>query len=311
MRVTAIPEEQAELLAKIRGNADFRHTMDGTLKLSLGHEMDTPGEATRIIASHLEVAYPYFVTKDMSTLVQHAADGLEDEDLWDPSLAPTGCGFVRFERPLVMMDVRGQQMLAHWVTWGPAPGGTLITLWNDVRDPDEVVKLLRSQFGALVDRVMGHWSLLGGTPVKFGSSLGPARIPVPEGYAVRLEEEGIEPTPFTSAARLVHALWLMLDQAVVSTREENVRAKYTHKARKMNLPTKVTVIDLRRMEGVKREDGESHVEWSHRWVVRGHWRWVPCGPGKTERRRIWIHDFVKGPEGKPLVISQKVYALRR
>lgn len=311
MRVGQVPEEQAELLAKIRGNEQFRGTMGGTLQLSLGRDYSIPDEVIPTVQNHLAAAYPYYVTKDMSTLVQHAADGLDEEDLWDASLAPTSCGFVRFEKPLVMIDVRNQKMLAHWLTWGPVEGGTMVTLWNDTRDPDDVVKLLRTQFGPLVDRIQGHWSLLGGTGMKRGSSLGPARIPVPETYAVRLEEEGITPTPFTSAERLVHALWLMLGQTIVDTREEHVRPKYTHQARKMNLPTMVTVIDLRRMEGVKREAGESHIEWQHRWVTRGHWRWQAYGAGRTERKRIWIHDFIKGPDDKPLVISQKVYALRR
>jgi hypothetical protein len=53
------------------------------------------------------------------------------------------------------------------------------------------------------------------------------------------------------------------------------------------------------------------VEWSKRWVVRGHWRWQSYGPGRTERRRIWISPFIKGPDGAPLVVSEKVYDLRR
>jgi hypothetical protein len=311
MRAQQLLEEQADLLAKLRGNHDFQEAAASTFRLSLG-DRPVANEILKTVTRHLEAAEAFYVTKDMSTLVQHAADGLEDEDLWDASLAPTGCGFVRFEKPLVMMDVRGTTMLAHWMTWGPVDGGTLITVWNDVRDPDDVVKLLFSQFGeGMVRRVTGHWSLLGGTAMHFGRSLGPAMIPVPEQYAEALRNEGITPTAFSSVERLVHALWLMLGQTIVSTREESVRDKYRHHAKRMNLPSRVTIIDLRRMEGAGREPGESHIEWQHRWLVRGHWRWQACGTNYSERRRIWVNGFVKGPEDKPLVVTDKVYALRR
>lgn len=309
MRATQLPEEQANLLGKLRGNTTFQEAVLGTLNLSLGNgAIDFIGP----LAHHVESAYAYFVTKDMATLVEHAADALDEEDLFDARLAPTGTGIVRFEKPLTMFDVRNKQMKANWATWGPIPGGTLLTFWNDVRDPDEVSKLLQNQFGtAMVQRVIGNWSVLGGSRVKHGNSLGPMRIPIPENYAAKVEAEGDTPTPFTSGERLIHALWLMLNQTLVSTREEQVRPKQTHHARRLKLHTKVTVIDLRRIEGAKRGEGESHIEWRSRWVVRGHWRWQAYGPGRTERRRIWVAPFIKGPEDKPLVVNEHVYALRR
>lgn len=35
----------------------------------------------------------------------------------------------------------------------------------------------------------------------------------------------------------------------------------------------------------------------HRHIVRGHYRDQPHGPGRSERKRIWIAPFWKGPEG--------------
>ncbi len=37
-----------------------------------------------------------------------------------------------------------------------------------------------------------------------------------------------------------------------------------------------------------------------RYVVRGHWRSQPCGPGRAERKRIWIAPHWKGPHGDAL-----------
>jgi hypothetical protein len=312
LRATQIPEEHAELLAKMRGNKLFREAVDSTLELGLGRGRGEYADVlARTITAHLEVSYPYYVTRDMSLLVQHAADGLDDEDLFDPELAPTGAGIARFERPLDIFDVRGWHMKGHWMTWGPTPGGMLVSVWNDTRDPDDIVTLLVGEHGARVKQVMGNWSIIGGTFMKRGETLGPMRNPVPDRYIDDLVSEGVDPVPFTNVERLAQALWLLLDQTLVSTHEEQARPKQTHHARRLNLKTRVTVIDLRRIEGMNRGHGESTIEWHHRWVVRGHWRWQACGVGHTERRRIWIAPFIKGPEDAPLAVTNHVYALRR
>ena len=49
------------------------------------------------------------------------------------------------------------------------------------------------------------------------------------------------------------------------------------------------------------------VEWSHRWMVRGHWRDQPCGPGRASRRLTWIDPYIKGPADKPLDIRPTIW----
>ncbi len=70
----------------------------------------------------------------------------------------------------------------------------------------------------------------------------------------------------------------------------------------------VRVIDLRRPSGGTTGTG-SHIEYSHRWMVSGHWRnqWMPAS--KTHRAQ-WIAPHVKGPGDKPLVIRDDVRVLR-
>jgi hypothetical protein len=36
------------------------------------------------------------------------------------------------------------------------------------------------------------------------------------------------------------------------------------------------------------------------WLVRGHWRNQPCGPGLTDRKGIWIMPHWKGPADAPI-----------
>jgi len=87
--------------------------------------------------------------------------------------------------------------------------------------------------------------------------------------------------------------------------------KLARTMKRFNMPTEVTIVQYRRVETDKEYSGESSVEWSHRWIVRGHWRWQPYKTidGKDDVKRIWIAPFMKGPDDKPLILTDKIYAL--
>lgn len=63
----------------------------------------------------------------------------------------------------------------------------------------------------------------------------------------------------------------------------------------------VSVVQLRARESVPAQDGsvDVEVEWSHRWIVRGHMRqqWYPSLQAHLP---LWIHPHLKGPDDKPL-----------
>src|SRR5262249_41379752 len=60
------------------------------------------------------------------------------------------------------------------------------------------------------------------------------------------------------------------------------------------------------------EDDHVPFDYSCSWVVRGHWRRQPCGPGRAETRDVYITPYVKGNLEKPLKLrSDVVYAVRR
>lgn len=75
----------------------------------------------------------------------------------------------------------------------------------------------------------------------------------------------------------------------------------------------VTTISLRRLEHKPPEPGEQDRsrEYTHRWVVRGHWRQQAHGPKRGQRKVIWVPSHVKGPEGAPLLAREHVHVWRR
>jgi hypothetical protein len=77
---------------------------------------------------------------------------------------------------------------------------------------------------------------------------------------------------------------------------------------RVNKPDPVKVVTLRRLRAKHEGGGTREVEWTHRWMVSGHWRNQPYKDGVRLR---YIFPFVKGPEHLPLVVKETVYALKR
>lgn len=111
--------------------------------------------------------------------------------------------------------------------------------------------------------------------------------------------------------RYLSALFVLARQENISqvTEQQATRAEW-RRAQRAGLPLDpVRIIDVRRAH--RTSTGNHHdVEWSHRWIVRGHWRQQPVGPGRTQRRPTWVPAHVKGPDDKPLVVRDTVHVLR-
>lgn len=295
---------------------------------------------TSALYTHVKNASTYHVTEDMSVMVQHAAAGLDETDTFDISIPPTAHGIVRFDRPLEIRDVRGRTMLGHWMVWGRTQvnGETrLIMSWfNDADEPDDVARMhaeVDPYSWAKVREFSGRWSWIGGDFAIHGAELGTPEKEPDAGQAAQVAAEGDTPHPATSTVRYATALWMLLGQTITSVSDADLDRPTRRRAGKANLPPRVTVIAMRRSEGAARAEGESLVEWAHRWIVRGHWRWVTRGPRSADHDhvfapvgttrsclhegcenvmdRIWVRPHQKGPEDKPLVVSDKVYDLRQ
>jgi hypothetical protein len=59
------------------------------------------------------------------------------------------------------------------------------------------------------------------------------------------------------------------------------------------------------------EPGDGGPKWHYRvrFFVRGHWRRLIDRDGRPYR--IWINDHIKGPDGAPLLLGEKVAVLAR
>lgn len=295
-------------------------------------------QALRMAMGEAEV---FHVAPDLTALTVFAASQLNETDRIDRSILPTRSGLARFEGGLPYTDIRGRIIRISWLGWGPVvtrwqksrhdvsepEEATAIWMWNDHRDePDEIAKEMDEHFKEqmqIIHRIYGRWGFIGHEMLINGLRIGPAWIVPPE--STKLDPDFFDPDSlgipqqYTNSIRLVHAFFLLLGQTVTASRSVIPDRPRRRRAERAKLPARVTVVSLRNVES-SREPGESLVAWSHRWVVRGFWRWQACGPdhglaqelepGKW-RARMWIAPYVKGPKDKPLIISDKVYSVHR
>lgn len=100
--------------------------------------------------------------------------------------------------------------------------------------------------------------------------------------------------------------------------ERHARKRYVREHKLAEPPT-VQVIALRKSQRDTTHEPSSEPsdgsapgrQYQHRWVVSGHPRLQACGPGRADRKLIWIDPYPKGPEGMPLLVRKRVYAVVR
>lgn len=360
MRPSQVLDLQADLLTRLTSDDVFRAVQGTTIHAEFvgqapltdreraAREAEADDVANGLLdqmAVHVRAAYTYRVSPEMTDLMIAAAAGLDGDDTWNPNLAPSGCGFVRFEKPVPLAWATGDDdappLLADWLIWGPAPEGrTALWFLADTARPDEIWTARIASWGYdedVVRRMHGRWALVAWDGFKPGMKLGPNALPLP-GRALHEDEvQALQNTPWDTAhstavatltdaltqsndGRYAHALWLLLEQTVVTRQEEPIERPSRRRAERLKIRPRVTTVLLRR---AKHPDSGDHadVAWQFSWLVRGHWRWQACGPHHPlaqevtqgrYRARIWISPHIKGPEDKPLKpTSEKVFDLRR
>lgn len=97
--------------------------------------------------------------------------------------------------------------------------------------------------------------------------------------------------------------------------ERHAKKRYVRE-HKLQEPPSVQVVALRKSLRVPAEKAEGAQaatvrEYQCRWIVKGHPRLQACGPGRKDKKLIWIEAHPAGPADKPLRTRERVYAVIR
>lgn len=336
------------------------------------------------LTDQIKVAESFYITDDMLTLAEHAAQSMPNQWINREDL-PAEAGFLWLPRPIAHFDIRGRQLRTRALSWHQFQGGIVLLHWTDRDDlEDDInVRLMRmwDKDGPEPDeaayevgltpqdaaklRGSSEWSkfpklqLQHAQPDAYGGRmgmspdcsnlhrwrkmLGVAFVPHYEGEEMFPVVEGdtraasigwsLDPDVGTEENR-VHAQRLLVmnppevdiidpisatfaafcrlcQQSITIAEKEPVDRVSRRRSRNLPNNESVTVINLRHASH-RKQDGETDVEWSHRWLRRGHWRRQWYGSGEDRHQApVWIHETVCGPEDKPLVIREHVTNLMR
>ncbi len=254
-------------------------------------EVLTKGKNFQGLASRIAELPPFFFHAEFIDFVIAQSTGIDF--VWQPEIAISPSGFACLGMPLVFRDIsegRTRDVLGSDVTvfaffWLPVPGGTQIFML--LRDAE-----LELDANILV---AGKWL--------FGEVLS-KRI-------AKDEEELLNDSPqpvFRMILPAVAELLLMASQNIVTHTPERLPRNFVRRGYAKQTEGNVNVVHLRRrVPAFDREgDRDRSIDWSHRWVVRGHWR-NQWHPNSKRYAPVWVMPHVKGPEDKPLIVKQTQY----
>lgn len=282
----------------------------------------------RLTSAPWRVGEPFVLAPAMTAIVAAAADALDlTGEVLPADAAPTDFGALFLPEPIYCRHPTGGVSGVAALTWARMSTGArtawAIAGWAERDNPHDPVAA----------RVRGHTA----TDPTLRRRLGPYVLtdfehtpldapvePVPR------SEEGIEQRDRdwepaldgryvidAAACRtavctaIAYAFWRISAQPIATVARPPLGSPARRRAARACVAHDARVVMLRRVTPVnERPDGEARWHYRVRFVVRGHWRRL-VDKRTGQPYRIWIHAFIKGPDGAPLLAGEKVAVLAR
>lgn len=288
----------SEAIEKQRAYLKHYSTPEGVQDFYSRHSR--PGHESRIFhratVTALTMADPYYWNGEMCEFLTLVSEEMPRWTLRREAL-PTDFGFCWFSTPLALpLEAAGEAATLTAFSWG---------LWTS-EGLDARQNLIVSAY-AQANRRDGRNVV---TPfMSFGWQPGTS-----------MDVDDLDVGPSTARMdrankrvfRYVAAALALIEQRILVTsseRPERSARRRLEKDRKVKIPD-ILVVRLRR-SSQDRVGPSEPVEWSCRWLVRGHWR-QQYYPSTGEYKPIFIFPHVKGPDDKPFrTPAERVFAMVR
>lgn len=250
------------------------------------------------LASALQVGELFWVQQDMAALAMHAGEQLAAAS-WATADRPSACGLLYWEGGIGHMDSPPVQIPVEACVWSPYEDGLM--LWLLMSRDRLVAETENAAFTLIAEEIPPLVPIYGSV------------LPIGEEPASLADLDSELPQLVVAA---LASAWLLMQQPTLVDRTTERADKPTARAyarEGLRVP-EVTIVDLRRQYTAQDQEqgGEtSGRHYKHRWVVSGHWRNQAWGPDRSLRRKTWVPSYVKGPDGAPLLSTEKVNVWRR
>lgn len=287
----------------------------------------------RFMSRNLPTAKLWWVEPEACDLLASAAPTWPDEAVLDMGELPTPCGLAVFAHDFIGSDAdpeaEGRDVYVSAILWAPAnlppradrpASGISIAMFSRLvledgltsnqmewahKDLYALAESLRDRRGATVteggEAVAGHlFSFVGRTDWLDGW---------PASRILSDNPHGDNPHTAASMAedrKLLASLWQLTRSKFVESTTTKPRRHIARRSERKGLDASVRVLSLGG-ERTHHPVTAGTTEWKHSWVVSPHWRWQPCGPGRSERRLVLVDAYYKGPADKPLIGGERVW----
>lgn len=289
--------------------------------------LEAADRVCRIISRDLSEAVTYEVTAEMIAAMRQTSALAEETSQLEQAELPRETGFAWFDEDWPLTDKYGELYHIRAVSWrftttltdglASNPAFAYPVNWPCVRvclwvhtadDPPEYRERIRANG-------MGPMQLVHVTLLPFGMDM--------------TVEPELRQGQGESFLGIVHMLWMFLGMEITATRRAKVQNHYRKHALKSIRHGEVHVVLLRRVRFAGEKPGaQGDVDWTCRWPVQGHWRHLSAPGGHPHRavaltrdgdklcavcdgRLTWVRPYLKGPDGKPLKVSETLMKLAR
>lgn len=298
LRPSDVPDLRTGLLEKLRSGNPHRQLFQVALDA-------TPDELSAEELNLRDSAL-FWVSGDMQDIIEVSAAAIPDEITVDETTPPCGesVGFVVFERPISCPDYQRPGETMHFSAFRYQPlyrYGLGRMSGRSQEDPHWAIHLTFYSYGP------GSLGLYPNGQIEWWFNK-------PVTHLVDIDADltdDLKHDMFMDRRRFM-AFSLLVNQRVLAdvTESEGSRS-VRRRSERAGVASTVKIVALRRLSSGTAHVGHDPVAWSHRWIVNGHWRHQPCGPGRSQRRWTFIAPHIKGPDDKPLVLKETVRAVVR
>lgn len=257
----------------------------------------------------------YLIASQMNPLIRLAAADVPDDLTFERHMVPSSNGFLVFEDPWETIDVSGRSLLTRVVVWQVMEDqfgtqGIQVSEYTAMSDNDDISQILKERSpneAKNMVALLGDLQIQHLMPMRFGTSLA---------VGVDPDWSDVQKNAAVGPVKAIIALWLLMQQRITETVVPSMSPRSERRWERKRVKPAVNVINLRHRrivsETASQHESGGGREWSGRWMVRGHWRNQPFGPGRQERHWLYIHPYLKGPDDKPIIDKRpKVYKLSR
>lgn len=223
----------------------------------------------------VDMATPYWTSPDMTHLVDQAAEDIPDDMVVHGSDLPETHGLAYLAAPLNLAGVRVDA-----ISW--AQVGSQCTL---------VSYAARHGKGDPIGEQIARTATAGSLPLL-----------VPVDFAAIHYGRVL---PDRMSVKFMTAWWRLIQQPLTALPRERARKSDAKADKRLKIGEHVTEVRLRSPKAKYASSHDPRWQYSHRFIVRGHWRNQPYKDGTIQK--IYIASFVKGPPDKPLIIREHTY----